>query len=146
MAAAQHQERLEIHVQRLPRFLFAVAALLSVSTATAVPLNLSAADGIAGTYVDGLNLYVIGIDGRTWVLSAANLTGWLPTTYPGLPEGVRIADVADWNARFLATNSGARWQYNVDPAVMGWVRVPPLPSAPVPALGQSLGAVKGLFR
>lgn len=126
--------------------LLLIVVLLFASTSTAVPLNTSAADGMAAIYADGGVIYALGTDGQSWVLVMANLTGWLPTGWAGLPDGVAIGDVADWSVRFLTTNSGARWQFNLDPDLLRWVPVPPLPNAPVSAQGSSMGGVKGLFR
>jgi len=126
--------------------LLVAACLLFASTATAVPVNPTSPDGVAAIYADGNTLFALDTNGQSWKLVMANLTGWLPTGSSGLPNGVAIGDVADWNVNFLTLNNGARWQYNLDPDLMRWVPVPPLPSAPVTAHGSSLGGVKVLFR
>lgn len=127
-------------------FLLMTAILACAATSAAIPVYASAPDGVAAIYADGGALFALGTDGRSWTLVMANLTGWLPTGWPGLPPGVAVEQVADWSVRFLTTSSGARWEFNLDPDLLCWVLIPPLPSAPVPAHGSSLGHVKGLFR
>lgn len=126
--------------------LLLTTCLLFVSTAAAVPVNPTSPDGVAAIYADGNTLFALDTNGQSWKLVMANLTGWLPTSSSGLPNGVTIGEVADWTVNYITLKDGARWQYNLDPDLMRWVPVPPLPSAPIPAHSSSLGGVKSLFR
>lgn len=129
------------------KFLYVgIGLLFLASTSQAVPVDPNAPDGVAAVYSDGGALYALGADGQSWILVMANLDGWLPTTWPSLPPGMAVADISDWTTRYLVTSDGVRWMYNLEPLVMAWVEVPPLPGGVIGNSQGSLGDAKSLFR
>ena len=125
--------------------LLTIAMLLIISGSTlAVPVDPNASSGIAAWESEGDHLYVLTTGGELLYLHAPIAATW-ESHGLYLPDGIQVADIADWSRQWLMTHDGTIWRTG-SIYTPNWNVVPSLPEGTVTSSVEGLGDLKSMFR
>jgi hypothetical protein len=124
-----------------------VVAHLIAAPALAVPVDPDATNGVAAEIFLGADshYWALTTSGDTWRLYGNHSDGW-ENMLVGLPPGVGVADIADWNILWVITHDGTIWRNDSIHDPNGWSIAPPFPGGTVPSESSSLTDLKARFR